>query len=169
MYTPDRMQLPTALVDFHLLHPNGTRLAQRLQVNEHEETVDFSGPRVPHPTMLCVAVSSGRQGTVSLHALGCDTAVALTRIISEWMLGSICLVLGSVFIIPSVCACAHVQSAAAAATASVLWCMSYNFASRICKCRCMIGWCGRGYAMLLPQERQQLFPANAAGCQLGCS
>lgn len=51
MYTPDRMQLPTALVDFHLLHPNGTRLAQRLQINEHEEAVDFSGPRVFHPRM----------------------------------------------------------------------------------------------------------------------
>lgn len=51
MYTPDRMQLPTALVDFHLLHPNGTHLAQRLQINEHEEAVDFSGPRVFHPSM----------------------------------------------------------------------------------------------------------------------
>ncbi len=46
MYTPQRWQVQTALVDMWLQHPNGTRLAQRFHAQEEEVTVDTNGPRV---------------------------------------------------------------------------------------------------------------------------
>lgn len=47
VYTPQRWQAQTALVDLWLQHPNGTRLAQRFHAQEEEVTVNTNGPRVP--------------------------------------------------------------------------------------------------------------------------
>ncbi len=52
VYTPERLQAPSAALDFRVVHPNGTQLAQRLHAQQEELTVTSHGPRVPGPHLL---------------------------------------------------------------------------------------------------------------------
>lgn len=55
VYTPDRLQLPDAAVDYELLHPNGTILERRYHVTEQELHLNAYGPKGPFTACFEVA------------------------------------------------------------------------------------------------------------------